>query len=96
MALDPKSFGYYIIEVTRASRARRRWRSKATGYPIAPVAAKIAVGLHLDEIPNAVTQKTLACFEPALDYIVVKIPRWPFDKFTHGRSAHHDADEGDG
>jgi carbamoyl-phosphate synthase large subunit len=56
--------------------------SKATGYPIARVAAKIATGLHLDEIENAVTKKTLACFEPALDYCVVKIPRWPFDKFS--------------
>ncbi len=56
--------------------------SKATGYPIARVASKIAIGLRLDEIENAVTKKTLACFEPALDYCVVKIPRWPFDKFT--------------
>jgi len=56
--------------------------SKATGYPIARVASKIAIGLRLDEIPNAVTKKTLACFEPALDYIIVKIPRWPFDKFS--------------
>src|SRR5207253_6050886 len=56
--------------------------SKATGYPIARVAAKIAVGLRLDEIQNAVTRKTLACFEPALDYCVVKTPRWPFDKFV--------------
>ena len=55
--------------------------SKATGYPIARVAAKIAIGLHLDEIKNAVTQKGTACFEPALDYCVVKFPRWPFDKF---------------
>ena len=69
--------------------------SKATGYPIARVAAKIATGLHLDEIENAVTKKTLACFEPALDYCVVKIPRWPFDKFTPGGPAHHHADEGD-
>jgi carbamoyl-phosphate synthase large subunit len=56
--------------------------SKATGYPIARVAAKIAIGLQLDEIENAVTRQTLACFEPALDYCVVKIPRWPFDKFA--------------
>jgi len=56
--------------------------SKATGYPIARVAAKIAIGLHLDEIENAVTKKTKACFEPALDYVVVKFPRWPFDKFV--------------
>jgi len=82
MALDPKSFGYYIIEVNPRVSRSSALASKATGYPIARVAAKIAVGLHLDEIPNAVTRKTLACFEPALDYIVVKIPRWPFDKFT--------------
>ena len=55
--------------------------SKATGYPIARVAAKIAIGKRLDEIPNTVTQQTTAAFEPALDYCVVKIPRWPFDKF---------------
>jgi len=83
MSLDPKSFSYYIIEVNPRVSRSSALASKATGYPIARVAAKIAVGLHLDEIPNAVTQKTLACFEPALDYIVVKIPRWPFDKFTH-------------
>ena len=82
MALDPKSFGYYIIEVNPRVSRSSALASKATGYPIARVAAKIAIGLHLDEIRNAVTQKTLACFEPALDYIVVKIPRWPFDKFT--------------
>ncbi len=83
MSLDPHSFSYYIIEVNPRVSRSSALASKATGYPIARVAAKIAVGLHLDEIPNAVTQKTLACFEPALDYIVVKIPRWPFDKFTH-------------
>ena len=82
MSLDPKSFAYYIIEVNPRVSRSSALASKATGYPIARVAAKIAVGLHLDEIPNAVTKKTLACFEPALDYIVVKIPRWPFDKFT--------------
>ncbi len=82
MSLDPHSFSYYIIEVNPRVSRSSALASKATGYPIARVAAKIAVGLHLDEIPNAVTQKTLACFEPALDYIVVKIPRWPFDKFT--------------
>src|SRR3569623_3532004 len=67
-------------------RTSTRWASalasKATGYPIARVSAKICVGLRLDEIQNAVTRKTLACFEPALDYCVVKIPRWPFDKFV--------------
>src|SRR5207245_11416472 len=64
----------------RSSRPSAR-ASKATGYPIARIAAKIAIGLRLDEIPNPVTGKTLASFEPALDYVVTKIPRWPFDKF---------------
>ena len=82
LALDPHSFGYYIIEVNPRVSRSSALASKATGYPIARVASKIAIGLRLDEIPNAVTQKTLACFEPALDYIVVKIPRWPFDKFA--------------
>jgi carbamoyl-phosphate synthase large subunit len=80
-ALDPKSYRYYVIEVNPRVSRSSALASKATGYPIARVAAKIAVGLRLDEIPNAVTQKTLACFEPTIDYIVVKIPRWPFDKF---------------
>jgi len=75
---------YYVIEVNpRASRSSAL-ASKATGYPIARVAAKIAVGKRLDEIPNKVTGKTTAAFEPALDYCVVKIPRWPFDKFPLG------------
>jgi carbamoyl-phosphate synthase large subunit len=82
MTLDPKSFSYYIIEVNPRVSRSSALASKATGYPIARVASKIAIGLRLDEIPNAVTKKTLACFEPALDYIIVKIPRWPFDKFT--------------
>lgn len=82
LALDPKSFGYYVIEVNPRVSRSSALASKATGYPIARVAAKIAIGLRLDEIQNAVTKKTLACFEPALDYIVAKIPRWPFDKFT--------------
>lgn len=56
--------------------------SKATGYPIAKVAAKIALGMHLDEITNSITKSTKACFEPSIDYIVVKFPRWPFEKFT--------------
>lgn len=80
-ALDPKSFRYYVIEVNPRVSRSSALASKATGYPIARVAAKIAIGLNLDEIPNKVTGKTLACFEPALDYVVVKIPRWPFDKF---------------
>jgi carbamoyl-phosphate synthase large subunit len=82
MALDPKSFDYFIIEVNPRVSRSSALASKATGYPIARVAAKIAIGLRLDEIENRVTGKTLACFEPALDYCVVKIPRWPFDKFT--------------
>jgi carbamoyl-phosphate synthase large subunit len=82
LALDPKSTRYFVIEVNPRVSRSSALASKATGYPIARVAAKIAVGLRLDEIPNAVTQKTLACFEPALDYCVVKIPRWPFDKFV--------------
>ena len=75
---------YYIIEVNPRVSRSSALASKATGYPIARVAAKIAVGKRLDEIPNAVTQQTLAAFEPALDYCVVKIPRWPFDKFPRG------------
>jgi len=81
-ALDPDSFEYYVIEVNPRVSRSSALASKATGYPIARVAAKIAVGLRLDEIPNAVTKKTLACFEPTIDYIVAKIPRWPFDKFA--------------
>ena len=75
---------YYIIEVNPRVSRTSALASKATGYPIARVAAKIAVGKRLDEIPNAVTKQTLAAFEPALDYCVVKIPRWPFDKFPRG------------
>lgn len=81
-ALDPHSFQYYVIEVNPRVSRSSALASKATGYPIAKVAAKIAVGLRLDEIKNAVTGKTYACFEPALDYVVLKFPRWPFDKFT--------------
>ncbi len=83
-ALDPKSSSYHVIEVNPRVSRSSALASKATGYPIARVAAKIAIGKRLDEIPNAVTQKTLASFEPALDYVVVKIPRWPFDKFASG------------
>jgi len=84
LALDPHSEQYFVIEVNPRVSRSSALASKATGYPIARVAAKIAVGLRLDEIPNAVTGETLACFEPALDYCVVKIPRWPFDKFRSG------------
>ncbi len=83
-ALDPQSDKYYVIEVNPRVSRSSALASKATGYPIARVASKIAVGKRLDEIPNAVTGKTLAAFEPALDYVVVKIPRWPFDKFATG------------
>ena len=75
---------YYVIEVNPRVSRSSALASKATGYPIARVAAKIAIGMTLDEIQNAVTKKTVAAFEPALDYCVVKIPRWPFDKFHSG------------
>jgi len=84
LAVNPDSFDYYIIEVNPRVSRSSALASKATGYPIARVAAKIAVGRTLDEIDNQVTGTTKACFEPALDYCVVKIPRWPFDKFTTG------------
>ncbi|MEZ4572114.1 MAG: carbamoyl-phosphate synthase large subunit [Thermomicrobiales bacterium] len=80
-ALDPESFQYYVIEVNPRVSRSSALASKATGYPIARVAAKIAIGKTLDELRNAVTRETMAAFEPALDYCVVKIPRWPFDKF---------------
>ena len=80
-ALAPDSHEYHVIEVNPRVSRSSALASKATGYPIARVAAKIAAGMRLDEIPNAVTGKTCAAFEPALDYCVVKIPRWPFDKF---------------
>ena len=81
LALDPNSYDYYIIEVNPRVSRSSALASKATGYPIAKIAAKIAVGLTLDEIMNPVTGKTYACFEPALDYVVTKFPRFPFDKF---------------
>ncbi|VBB06276.1 carbamoyl-phosphate synthase large subunit [Lucifera butyrica] len=81
-ALDTASSRYYVIEVNPRVSRSSALASKATGYPIAKVATKIAIGYRLDEIENAVTAKTMACFEPALDYVVVKFPRWPFDKFT--------------
>ena len=73
-----------------------RWHRKATGYPIAKVATKIAIGYTLDEIKNAVTGTTYACFEPAIDYVVVKLPKWPFDKFVYAKKTLGNADEGDG
>jgi carbamoyl-phosphate synthase large subunit len=83
-ALDPRSRRYVVIEVNPRVSRSSALASKATGYPIARVTARIAVGRRLDEIPNAVTQRTTAAFEPALDYLVVKVPRWPFDKFPDG------------
>jgi carbamoyl-phosphate synthase large subunit len=80
-ALHPDTFEYCVIEVNPRVSRSSALASKATGYPIAKVAAKIALGFHLDEIQNAVTKKTYASFEPTLDYCVVKIPKWPFDKF---------------
>jgi len=80
-ALDPKSTKYYVIEVNPRVSRSSALASKATGYPIAKISAKIAIGLLLEEIKNPVTKETVAAFEPALDYVVVKIPCWPFDKF---------------
>ncbi len=80
-ALHPRTGEYRVIEVNPRVSRSSALASKATGYPIARVAAKIAVGMTLDEIPNSITGKTFASFEPALDYVVMKIPRWPFDKF---------------
>ncbi|CDQ19816.1 carbamoyl-phosphate synthase large subunit [Halobacillus karajensis] len=84
LALDPDSFQYYVIEVNPRVSRSSALASKATGYPIAKLAAKIAIGMTLDEIQNPITGTTYACFEPALDYVVTKIPRWPFDKFAKG------------
>ena len=84
-ALNPESFEYAVIEVNPRVSRSSALASKATGYPIAKVAAKIAIGYTLDEIKNAVTGKTYACFEPALDYVVVKLPKWPFDKFVYAK-----------
>jgi len=82
-ALHPDSFEYAVIEVNPRVSRSSALASKATGYPIAKVAAQIAVGMRLDEIPNAVTGKTSAFFEPTVDYVVVKFPKWPFDKFVY-------------
>ncbi|ASP28483.1 carbamoyl-phosphate synthase large subunit [Spiroplasma corruscae] len=82
-ALDPNSLQYYVIEVNPRVSRSSSLASKATGYPIAKISAKIAVGFTLDEIINPVTKNTMAFFEPVLDYIVTKIPRWPFDKFIN-------------
>lgn len=84
-ALNPDSFEYAVIEVNPRVSRSSALASKATGYPIAKVAAKIAIGYNLNEIKNAVTGTTSACFEPALDYVVVKFPKWPFDKFVYAK-----------
>jgi len=83
-AVDPSSSRYAVIEANPRVSRSSALASKATGYPIARVTAKVAIGRRLDEIANAVTRKTTAAFEPSLDYLVVKIPRWPYDKFPHG------------
>ncbi|MBH9968604.1 carbamoyl phosphate synthase large subunit [[Bacillus] enclensis] len=83
-ALDPDSNQYYVIEVNPRVSRSSALASKATGYPIAKIAVKLAVGYSLDEIINPLTRTTYASFEPALDYVVVKFPRWPFDKFPEG------------
>ena len=84
-ALNPDSFKYAVIEVNPRVSRSSALASKATGYPIAKVAALIAIGYTLDEIPNFVTKKTAACFEPVLDYVVVKMPKFPFDKFVYAK-----------
>ena len=84
-ALHPTSFEYAVIEVNPRVSRSSALASKATGYPIAKVATKIAIGFTLDEIKNAVTGTTYACFEPAIDYVVVKLPKWPFDKFVYAK-----------
>lgn len=81
LAMDPDSFDYYVIEVNPRVSRSSALASKATGYPIAQVASKIALGYTMDELINPITKTTYACFEPALDYVVSKFPRWPFDKF---------------
>ena len=82
-ALDPNSFQYAVIEVNPRVSRSSALASKATGYPIAKITTKIALGYTLDEIKNDITGKTCACFEPTLDYVVVKLPKWPFDKFVN-------------
>ena len=84
-ALNPNNFEYAVIEVNPRVSRSSALASKATGYPIAKVATLIAIGYTLDEIPNAVTNKTAACFEPVLDYVVVKMPKFPFDKFVYAK-----------
>ncbi len=85
LALNPKNFEYAIIEINPRVSRSSALASKATGYPIAKVATKIALGYNLEEIENSVTKKTSAAFEPTLDYVVLKIPKWPFDKFFNAK-----------
>ena len=85
LALNPDSFEYAVIEVNPRVSRSSALASKATGYPIAKITTKIALGYTLDEIKNDITGKTCACFEPTLDYIVVKMPKWPFDKFVYAQ-----------
>ena len=87
LALNPESFEYAVIEVNPRVSRSSALASKATGYPIAKITTKIALGYTLDEIKNDITGKTCACFEPTLDYIVVKMPKWPFDKFADASRA---------
>ena len=84
-ALNPETFEYAVIEVNPRVSRSSALASKATGFPIAKVSSKIALGYTLDEIRNDVTGVTYACFEPAIDYIVVKMPKWPFDKFAYAK-----------
>ncbi len=84
-ALHPSSLDYAVIEVNPRVSRSSALASKATGFPIAKVATLIALGYTLDEIPNAVTKKTCACFEPSIDYVVLKLPKWPFDKFVYAK-----------
>ena len=95
-ALNPNSFEYAVIEVNPRVSRSSALASKATGYPIAKVATKIALGYTLDEIKNEVTGKTYACFEPVLDYVVVKVPKWPFKKFLTANRTLRNTNESDG
>ena len=92
-AVDPHNGRMVVIEMNPRVSRSSALASKATGFPIAKIAAKLAVGYTLDEIPNDITRKTPACFEPTLDYVVVKIPKWQFEKFPGRRRIAGPADE---
>ncbi len=92
-AIDPQTGRMVIIEMNPRVSRSSALASKATGFPIAKIAAKLAVGYRLDEIPNDITRETLACFEPTIDYVVTKIPRWTFEKFADADPDAHRADE---